>query len=117
MSYLLDSCLKAVELFMPLCDVLTTIGIKKEETDSFLAPKNLFIVHVLADLQPVFNKYLLKDDGIIINTFRLNKGLADHLSQEFECTKLKSFVEGLSVDDKGNLVCSINANNDKQPYN
>ena len=121
MSYLLDSCLKAVELFMPLCDVLTTIGIKKEETDSFLAPKNLFIVHVLADLQPVFNKYLLKavgkDDGIIVNTFRLNKGLADHLSQEFECTKLKSFVEGLSVDDKGNLVCSINANNDKQPYN
>ena len=121
MSYLLDSCLKAVELFIPLCDVLTTIGIKKEETDSFLAPKNLFIVHVLADLQPVFNKYLLKavvkDDGIIINTFRLNKGLADHLSQEFECTKLKGFVEGLSVDDKGNLVCSINADKDKQPYN
>ena len=112
-SYLLDSCLKAVELFIPLCDILTTIGIKKEETDSFLAPKNLFIMHNLADLQPVFNKYLLravgKDDGIIINTFRLNKGL----SQEFECTKLKSFVEGLSVDDKGNVVCSINANNDK----
>ena len=117
MSYLLDSCLKAGALFIPLCDVLTTIGIKKEETDSFLAPKNLFIVHILADLQPVFNKYLIKagdkDDGIIINRFRLNKGLADHLSQEFDCTKLKSFVEGLSVDDKGNIVCSVNANNDK----
>ena len=74
-------------------------------------------MHILADLQPVFNKYLLKavdkDDGIIINTFRLKKGLANHLSEEFECTKLKSFVEGLSVDDKGNVVCSINANNDK----
>ena len=109
MSYLFDACLKAVKLFITLCDVLTTIGIKKEETDSFLAPKNLFIVHILADLQPVFNKYLIKagdkDDGIIINTFSLNKGLADHLSQEFDCTKLKSFVEGLSVDDKGNIVC------------
>ena len=82
LSYLLDSCLKAVELFITLCDVLSTIGIKKEEIDYFLAPKHLFIMHILADLQPVFNKYLLKavdkDDGIIINTFRLNKGLADH---------------------------------------
>ena len=72
-------------------------------------------MHILADLQPVFDKYLLKavdkDGGIIINTFRLNKGLADHLSQEFESTKLKSFVESLSVDDKGNIVCSMNANN------
>ena len=40
-------------------------------------------MHILADLQPVFNKYLFKTadkyDGIIINTFRLNKSLADHL--------------------------------------
>ena len=90
-SYLLDSCLKAVELFIPICDILITVGIKKEETDSFLTPKNLFIIHILADLAPAFNKYLLKavdkDDGIIVNTFRLNKGLADHMSQEFECTK------------------------------
>ena len=50
-------------------------------------------MHILADLQPVFDKYLLKavdkGDGIIINTFRSNKGLANRLSQEFECTKLK----------------------------
>ena len=59
-SYLLDSCLQAVELFIPLYDALTTIGIKKEKTDSFLAPKNLFIRHILADLQPSFYKYLLK---------------------------------------------------------
>ena len=41
-------------------------------------------MHILADLQPVFSKYLFKAvdkyDGIIINTFRLNKSLADHLS-------------------------------------
>ena len=35
------------------------------------------------------------------------------MSQEFECTKLKGFVEGLPVGDKGNVVCSINTNNDK----
>ena len=50
-------------------------------------------MHILADLQPIFDKYLLKavdkGDGIIINTFRSNKGLANRLSQEFECTKLK----------------------------
>ena len=116
MSYLLDSCLKATELFIPLCDVFTTIGIKKDETDSFLASKQKFIMHILAGLQPVFNKYLLKavdkDEQIIINIFGLNK-VADHVSQEFECTELKSFVEGLPVDDKSNVICSINANNDK----
>ena len=54
-------------------------------------------MHILADLQPVFNKYLFKTadkyDGIIINTFRLNKSLADHLLEQFKCTKLKSFVQ------------------------
>ena len=117
MSYLLESCLKAVELSIPVCDILTTIGTKKEETDSFLAPKNFFIMHILVDLQIVFNKYLLKavdkDDGIIINTSRFNKGLADHLSQELEWNKFKKFAEGLPVDDKGNVICSFNAHNDK----
>ena len=117
MSYLLDSCLKAVELFIPLCDFRNIINIKKEETDSFLAPKKYFIMHILADLQPIFHKYLLKpvfkDDGIIINTYPINKVLADHLSQEFECSKLKRFVQGLPDDDKGNAICSINVNNNK----
>ena len=27
--------------------------------------------------------------------------------------KLNSFVQGLPVDDKGNIICSINANNNK----
>ena len=77
-------------------------------------------MHTLADLQPIFNKYLRKavdkDDGIIINTFRLNEGLADHLSQEFECNKIKSFVQGLSFDDHNNVICSTNAINDKQTF-
>ena len=58
-SYVLDSSLQAAELFIPLYDALTTIGIKKEKTN-FLAPKNLFIRHILADLPPRFHKYLLK---------------------------------------------------------
>ena len=84
MSCLLDSCVKAVELFIPLCSDHTIIGIEKEETDSFLAPKNLFIIHLLIYLWSIFKKYLLKavgkDDGIIINAFLLHKGLADKLS-------------------------------------
>lgn len=59
-AYLLHSCLKAVELLVPLCNGLISVGFKKEETDSFLAPKNLFILHILADLEPVFNKIVLK---------------------------------------------------------
>lgn len=37
-AYLLHFCLKAVELLVPICDVLISVGLKKEETDSFLAP-------------------------------------------------------------------------------
>ena len=33
-----------------------------------------------------------KDHEIVVNTFLLNQSLADRLSQEFECTKLKSLV-------------------------
>ena len=54
-------------------------------------------MHILADLQPIFNKTWRC-------TFQLNKGLTDHLSQEFEYTKLRSFIQGISVDDKGNII-------------
>ena len=111
-AYLLDSCLKAVELLVPIFDVLISAGVKMDETDSFLTPKDLFIMHILADLQPVFNKFLPKavdkGDRVIIDAFQLNKGLADYLSQkEFECSKLKAFVQSLSVNDNGNVFCSI----------
>ena len=120
MSYLLDSCLKLNYLYHFVTSLLQ-LASKKTKLILFLHQnKNLSCIFLLVFNQSLTNIYLKavdKDEQIITNIFGLDKGLADHISQEFECTKLKSFVEGLSVDDKGNLVCSINANNDKQPYN
>ena len=54
MMYLLTSCSQSVELLVPLCDVLVTLDLKKEQRDYFMSTKSMSIMHILANLEPVF---------------------------------------------------------------
>ena len=106
MSYLLSACAQSVDLLVPLTSVLVTFDIKKEQRDSFMSPKSMFITHILADLDLPFRKYFLRcldgDNGIIIDTFRINLQFVDVL-KDAEFPKLTSFIDGLQMDEYGNL--------------
>ena len=49
MAYLLYACAQVVDLLLPICDILTSSGIRKDESDIFLSPKSMIIMHLLAD--------------------------------------------------------------------
>ena len=49
MAYLLYVCAQVVDLLLPICDILASSGIRKDESDIFLSPKSMIIMHLLAD--------------------------------------------------------------------
>ena len=58
---------------VPLCDVTTTANLKPEENPTFISPKGMIILHLLADLESVFLKYFLKmldkDNSLIMSVY------------------------------------------------
>ena len=74
MSYLLSTCAQVVNIFVPICDA--SCGIKKEERDYFISPKCMIVIHLFADLEPMFQRDFLKildhGDGLIISAYQNN---------------------------------------------
>ena len=59
MAYLLKSAAHSVKFLVPLCNVLVTLDVTKEQRDVFLTPKSMFVLHALADLEKPFQKKFL----------------------------------------------------------
>ena len=90
MAYLLSAAEKSVELLMPICSVLTTLDVKREQRDTFLSPKSMFVLHALADLEKPFQKHFLKavdtDGLVIIDMYRINERFAESLGKLYFCS-------------------------------
>ena len=76
MSYLLTAAAQSVKLLVQVYDILASAGIKPEERDSFMSPKSMIVMHLLADLEAVFLKNYLRvldeDSGLIIECYQVN---------------------------------------------
>ena len=73
MPYILTACKQIVVNLVSLCDVIATTNLKPEENASFMSPKDMIILHLLADLKSVFLKYFLKvldkDNSLIVSVY------------------------------------------------
>ena len=80
MAHLLTADVHSVKLLVPLCNVLISLEVKKEQRDVFLMPKSMFILHALAGLKKPFQKQFLKalntDQFIDIDVYRINSTFA-----------------------------------------
>ena len=87
-AYLLTAAAHSVKLLVPLCNVLVTLDVKKEQRDVFLTPKSMFVLHALADLEKPFQKQFLKaldtDQSIAIDDYRINSTFARSLGTIIE---------------------------------
>ena len=114
MAYLLSACIQVVNMIVPFSDVLTTADIRVEERDTFLSPKSLCILHLLADLEPIFQKDYLKildlDDSTIITAYETSMKFADKIKNKFESKRFNTFLDGLYEDENGNIIakCEVN---------
>ena len=62
-AYLLCACAQVVDLLLPICDVLASDGIRKEESDIFLSPKSMIIMHFVSWLRTCFSTRIFKTFG------------------------------------------------------
>lgn len=111
MSYILTACAQTVVNLVPLCDVISTANLKPEESSSFMSPKGMIILHLLADLESLFLKYYLKvldtDDSLIISIYDTSLRFVKKMENEFHATNLENFLNCLVEDDNGNIIAEV----------
>ena len=111
MSYILSASAKTVALLVPVCDVLATANIKPEERSSFMSPKFMIILHLLADFEDIFLKYYLKildaEAGLIISAYHISSSFVQKISDEFTTTLTQRFLDCLREDENGNIVADL----------
>ena len=78
----------SVKLLLPLCNILVTLDVKKEQHGVFLMLKSMFVLHVLADPEKPFQKQFLKsldtDQSIAIDVCRIISTFAKSLGTIIE---------------------------------
>ena len=109
MGNLLTSSKRTVDMLVPICDVLATCGIKKDEANYFLSPKCLAIMHLLSDIEVVFMAKFLRhlgtDNDVIIDAFNESDNMVTALDN-FKSLSFDSFINGINEDDNGNVCLS-----------
>ena len=108
MANILTASKRAVEILFPICDVLTTANIKAEQAAYFLSPTCMILLHLMADLEPIFvNKFLRKldtNDATLFEVFGHTENFVS-LMKEINTPLLEKFLEGLKEDRNGNILC------------
>ena len=88
MTYLLTTAAHSAKLLVPLCNVLVTLDVKKEQRDVFLTPKSMFVLRAPTDLEKSFQKQFLKaldtNQSIAIDVYRINSTFARSLGTIIE---------------------------------
>ena len=109
MSYLTAST-QIVNLLVPLCGVLATANIRKEERSLFMSPKGMNLVHLLANLKNIFFKNYLKildyHDCLIISSYQISMSFAEKI-KDSETKLTDNFVENLKEDINGGIIAEI----------
>ena len=106
MGFLLVASKRAEEMLVPIFDVVNSCTIQQEHKSYFLSPKSLVIMHLLADIEPIFMaKYLKRVDGdkcTIIDSFHETENMVSELDK-LEPELFNSLLDGLEEDDAGNV--------------
>ena len=85
MANLLSSSLQIIKILLPLCDLLTSCAIKREEAAYFLSPMCLNILHLMADegiFVAAFLRKLDTNEAIIIEVFSQSERMAKCWNEE-----------------------------------
>ena len=111
MMHLLIACRQTVENLVPICNVLVSADIKREERASIMSPKFMIMLHLLSDLEVVFGKELLRpldcDDALIIEAYTLTMCFVEKQESNVKTPQLDRFMEGLKVDQFGNIIAVL----------
>lgn len=103
MGNILTSSSRAVEILFPICDLLATANIKKEEAAYFLSPTSMILLHLMADLEKTFMvKFLRKldmDQATVMEVYGQTENFVEKM-ENIETPLLDKFVSGIREEEK-----------------
>ena len=106
MGHFLKAC-KVFDMFPAVYDTMYTKGIRVDERDLLFTAENIFIVKVLVDIQPNFEKgYLRKADksSLLVSTvYNTAKSFASSITS-VKTPSADKFKDSLRLDENGNLL-------------
>ena len=106
MGHFLKGC-KVFDMLLAVNDTMYTKGIRVDERDLLFTAENTFIVKVLADIQPNFEKgYLRKADksSLLVSTVsNTAKSFASSIIS-VQTPSADKFKDSLRLDENGNLL-------------
>ena len=107
MGHFLKACKVFDEMLPAVYDTMYTKGIRADERDLLFRAENIFIVKVLADIQPNFEKgYLRKADksSLLVSTaYNTAKSSASSITS-VKTPGADKFKDFLRLDENGNLL-------------
>ena len=107
MAHFLNSCKVFDDMLAAVYDTMYTRGIRVDERDLLFSAMNVYIIKVMADLQPKFEGTFLrqadKGDLLVSMVFNLSDYFAK-LMEQFETLLADAFWESLKFDTNGNLL-------------
>ena len=106
MGNLLTSSQRTVEILFPLCDVLTSCQIKEDESAYFMSPTCFTLLHLFADLEPIYMQNFLRrldtSEATLFEVFGLTKKFVTSM-KDFKTPLLDQYLSGLREDAFGNV--------------
>ena len=114
MGHFLKACKVFDDMLLAVYDTMYTKGIRVDERDLLFTAENIFIVKVLADIQPNFEKgYLRKADksSLLVSTvYNTLKSFASSTAS-LQTPSADKFKDSLRLDENGNLLADTEVKN------
>ena len=107
MGHFLKACKVFNEMLPAVYDTMYTKGIRIDERDLLFTASNIFILKLLAEIQPEFDKgYLRKADksSLLVSTvYNTARSFVDRVN-ELQTPNANEFKDSLRIDQNGNVL-------------
>ena len=113
MAHFLKSCSVFDDMLATVYDTMYTRGIRVDERDQLFTAITVFIIKIMADLYPQFDKgFLRKADMsnlLVSEVYNLSDSFAKSMEDDFTTPSADAFHDSLHFDDNGNLIGTTKA--------
>ena len=115
MAHFLTACTVFDTNLPALYDSMSTLDIRVEEREQLFTAMSIYVLKVVASLEPVFMKTYLrasdKSNLLVSESYNIANKLAVDLQKDsLETKNADSFLESLHFDENGNLLSSVSVN-------
>ena len=120
MAHFLEACVVFEEMLVPIHDTMFSLNIRNEERDVLFTAENLYTLKIMCDIYKDFHhgyvRMVDKSSLLVSTVFKIAQETADNI-ESIKTPKADAFLNGLEIDNNGNLTAKIDLNGDIHTFN